>query len=72
MEENHICPIKKFLLEIENSKEFYIQQIPTSCLSQNAYYIESKGQAVIIDPMRDIENYLDLLEKRNANLIYIF
>jgi hydroxyacylglutathione hydrolase len=70
--EQQICPVKKFLIDTEFEKEFYIEQIPTSCLSQNAYYIESDGKSAIIDPMRDIDNYLNLLEKRNANLEYIF
>jgi glyoxylase-like metal-dependent hydrolase (beta-lactamase superfamily II)/rhodanese-related sulfurtransferase len=66
-----ICPVKKFFIETEKENEFYLEQIPTSCLSQNAYYIECKGEAVIIDPMRDIENYLDLLKTRKAKLLYI-
>ena len=59
--QEQICPVKKFLTETEKEKQFYIEQIPTSCLSQNAYYIESNGEAVIIDPMRDIENLIKLL-----------
>jgi len=69
--QEQICPVKKFLTETEKEKQFYIEQIPTSCLSQNAYYIESNGKAVIIDPMRDIENLIKLLETRNAKLQYI-
>ena len=70
--EEQICPVKKFLLETEKEKEFYIEQIQTSCLSQNAYYIESKGEAVVIDPMIDTEYIENLLEKRKAKLQYIF
>jgi hydroxyacylglutathione hydrolase len=50
----------------------YIQQIYTGCLAQAAYYIESEGEAAIIDPLRDIQAYLDLAAARNAKIKYIF
>ena len=50
----------------------YIQQIYTECLAQASYYIESGGEAVIIDPIRDSEVYIELLKKRKSNLKYIF
>ncbi len=50
----------------------HIQQIYTGCLSEAAYYIESNGQAAIIDPMRDVEPYLQLARERNASIKYIF
>ena len=50
----------------------YIQQLYTGCLSEAAYYIESEGEAAIIDPLRDIEEYLVLAKKRNAKIKYIF
>jgi hydroxyacylglutathione hydrolase len=50
----------------------YIQQLYTGCLSEAAYYIESEGEAAIIDPLRDIEEYLVLAKKRKANIKYIF
>ena len=49
-----------------------IDQIYTGCLAEAAYYIESDGEAVIIDPLRDIQGYLDILDKRGARLKYIF
>ena len=49
-----------------------IEQLYTGCLAEAAYYVESKGEAVIIDPLRDIQGYLDILEKRGAKLKYIF
>jgi hydroxyacylglutathione hydrolase len=49
-----------------------IQQIYTSCLAQAAYYIESNGEAAIIDPLRDIDQYLQILKERNAKLKFIF
>jgi len=50
----------------------YIQQLYTNCLSEAAYYIESEGEAAIIDPLRDIEDYLVLAKERNAVIKYIF
>jgi hydroxyacylglutathione hydrolase len=50
----------------------YIKQLYTGCLSEAAYYIESEGEAAIIDPLRDIEAYLQMAEERNAKIKYIF
>ena len=50
----------------------FIQQLYTNCLSEAAYYIESEGIAAVIDPLRDIDEYLQLASSRNANIKYIF
>ncbi|MES1159897.1 MAG: rhodanese-like domain-containing protein [Bacteroidota bacterium] len=50
----------------------FIQQLYTGCLSEAAYYIESDGEAAIIDPLRDIDVYLQLAKERNATIRYIF
>ena len=50
----------------------YIQQLYTNCLSEAAYYIESNGEAAIIDPLRDIDQYLQLAKERKASIKYIF
>jgi len=50
----------------------YIQQLYTNCLSEAAYYIESNGEAAIIDPLRDIEEYIALAKERKAVIKYIF
>jgi hydroxyacylglutathione hydrolase len=50
----------------------YIQQLYTACLSEAAYYIESNGEAAIIDPLRDIDIYLNLAKERNASIKFIF
>jgi glyoxylase-like metal-dependent hydrolase (beta-lactamase superfamily II)/rhodanese-related sulfurtransferase len=50
----------------------YIKQLYTGCLSEAAYYIESNGEAAIIDPLRDIEPYLELANERKASIKYIF
>lgn len=49
-----------------------IEQIYTGCLAQGAYYIESKGEAAIIDPLREVQPYIGLAEKRGAKIKYIF
>ena len=50
----------------------FIQQLYTGCLSEAAYYIESEGEAAIIDPLRDIEEYLVLAKGRKASIKYVF
>lgn len=50
----------------------FIKQLYTSCLSEAAYYIEDNGEAAVIDPLRDIEEYLNLAAERNARIKYIF
>jgi len=49
-----------------------VEQIYTGCLAQGAYYIESNGEAVIIDPLRETQPYLDKLKREGATLKYIF
>ncbi|HLV43203.1 MAG TPA: MBL fold metallo-hydrolase [Brumimicrobium sp.] len=49
-----------------------IEQIYTGCLAQGAYYITSNGEAAIIDPLREIQPYLERLEKDGVKLKYIF
>jgi hydroxyacylglutathione hydrolase len=50
----------------------FIQQLYTGCLSEAAYYIESNGEAAVIDPLRDIDSYLQLANERKAQIKYIF
>ena len=49
-----------------------IEQIYTGCLAQGAYYIESKGEAAIIDPLREVQPYMDRAKNDNASIKYIF
>jgi len=49
-----------------------VEQIYTGCLAQGAYYIESNGEAAVIDPLREVEPYLQRAEKNNATIKYIF
>ena len=49
-----------------------IEQIYTGCLSQGAYYIESNGEAAIIDPLREVSPYIEKAKNNNATIKYIF
>ena len=49
-----------------------IEQIYTGCLAQGAYYIESEGEVAIIDPLREVQQYIDKAQAANANIKYIF
>ena len=49
-----------------------IEQIYTGCLAQGAYYIESKGAVAIIDPLREVQDYVDKAAINNAKIKYIF
>lgn len=50
----------------------YIQQLYTNCLAQGAYYIDCDGEACVIDPMREVEQYIELAKSRNARIKYVF
>lgn len=49
-----------------------IEQIYTGCLAQGAYYIESNGEAAVIDPLREVQPYIEKAERRNAKIKYVF
>ncbi|ADF52124.1 MULTISPECIES: MBL fold metallo-hydrolase [Flavobacteriaceae] len=49
-----------------------IEQIYTGCLAQGAYYIESKGEVAIIDPLREVQPYIDKSEAAGSKIKYIF
>jgi hydroxyacylglutathione hydrolase len=49
-----------------------IEQIYTGCLAQGAYYIESEGEAVIIDPLREVEPYIQKAELNGVKIKYVF
>ncbi len=49
-----------------------LEQIYTNCLAEAAYYVESNGEAVVVDPLRDIEDYLERAKADNATIKYIF
>jgi len=49
-----------------------VEQIYTSCLSQGSYYIESNGQAAVIDPLREVGAYIEMAKERGAKIKYVF
>lgn len=49
-----------------------IEQIYTGCLAQGAYYITSKGEAAIIDPLREVQPYIDRANKDGVKIKYVF
>ena len=48
-----------------------IEQIYTGCLAQGAYYIESNGEAVVIDPLREVEPYIQKASKNGAKIKFV-
>ncbi len=49
-----------------------IEQIYTKCLAQGSYYIENNGEAAVIDPLREVDQYLEMASSRGAKIKYIF
>jgi len=49
-----------------------VEQIYTGCLAQGAYYIESNGEAAVIDPLREVLPYIQKAERNNAKIKYVF
>ncbi len=49
-----------------------IKQLYTNCLSEAAYFISSDGEAAIIDPLRDVDAYIQLTKDQNCTIKYIF
>lgn len=49
-----------------------VEQLYTGCLAHGAYYVESKGEVAIIDPLREVQGYIDLANSRDAKIKYIF
>ena len=48
-----------------------VEQIYTKCLAQGSYFIESNGEAVVIDPLRDVDEYIKLAEQNNSKIKYV-
>ena len=49
-----------------------IKQLYTGCLSEAAYFISSDGEAAVIDPLRDVDAYLQMAAERGVKIKYIF
>jgi glyoxylase-like metal-dependent hydrolase (beta-lactamase superfamily II)/rhodanese-related sulfurtransferase len=58
-------------VRIKKQSHMRIEQIYTGCLAQGAYYIESEGEAVVIDPLREIAPYVEKARKDNAKIKYV-
>jgi len=67
----NVCPNSMNIDLTKLSPHCYIEQISTTCLAQFGYYVESNGNAIVIDPVRDIDFYLNKLKERNAKLLYV-
>lgn len=49
-----------------------VEQLYTNCLSEAAYFIESNGEAAVIDPLRDYQTYIELAAQKGVVIKYIF
>lgn len=49
-----------------------IQQIYTGCIAHAAYYLESKGEAAVFDPLREVQPYIDKARNDGAQIKYVF
>jgi hydroxyacylglutathione hydrolase len=50
----------------------YVKQIYTGCLSEAAYFVMSENEAIVIDPIRDVDAYIQLAKEKNVKIKYIF
>jgi hypothetical protein len=50
-------------IKLKQLKTMKVEQIYTGCLAQGAYYIESNGEAAIIDPLREVQPYIAMAER---------
>ena len=56
------------LYQIKKKNTMIVEQIYTGCLAQGAYYIESNGEAVVIDPLREVAPYIQKAERNCAKI----
>lgn len=49
-----------------------VEQLYTNCLAQGAYFIESNGEAAVIDPLREVDEYIEMAKEKNVKIKYIF
>ena len=64
------CPSENKII-FHNTEDYFVHQFSTGCLSQYSYYIESNKEAIIIDPIRESDIYIEMLKQRGAKLKYI-
>lgn len=63
---------KKSKLDEDIKFRMKIEQIYTKCLAQGSYYIENNSVAAVIDPLREVEGYIEMAKERGAKIKYIF
>ena len=49
-----------------------VEQLYTGCLSEAAYFISSEGEAAVIDPLRDVDTYINMAKEKGVTIKYIF
>jgi len=59
-------------LNFETRIQMIVEQIYTECLSQGSYYIESNGEAAVVDPLREVESYIEKATRGKAKIKYVF
>jgi glyoxylase-like metal-dependent hydrolase (beta-lactamase superfamily II)/rhodanese-related sulfurtransferase len=59
------------LLIVKKPSDMYVKQLYTGCLAEAAYYVESNGEAAIIDPLRDTQVYQEMAQERGAKIKYV-
>jgi hydroxyacylglutathione hydrolase len=62
----------EIILTFELEKRMHVEQLYTNCLSEAAYFIASDGEAAVIDPLRDVDAYIEKAEKMGVKIKYIF
>jgi glyoxylase-like metal-dependent hydrolase (beta-lactamase superfamily II)/rhodanese-related sulfurtransferase len=50
----------------------YFEQFYLGCLAHASYLLGSEGEAVVVDPQRDVEIYLDAAQKQQLQIRHIF
>ena len=50
----------------------YFEQFYLGCLAHASYMLGSEGEAVVVDPQRDVEIYLEAAKKQGLQIRYIF
>lgn len=69
---NIVQQIKSMFNNNTDKTNMKVEQIYTGCLAQGAYYIESNGEAVVIDPLRETTPYIERAQKSGVKIKYVF
>ena len=49
----------------------YFKQFYLGCLAHASYFIGSEGEAAVVDPQRDVQQYLDEAERQGMRIRYV-